>query len=280
MTAYYDDLETRDPAERERSLMAALPGQVAHAQRASRAMAERLAGVDAASIDTRVSLARLPVLRKHELLEQQKARRAQDPFGGYSAIGWRGLQRPQGARRVFQSPGPIYEPEGTAGDYWRMARAIYSAGFRAGDLAHCSFSYHLTPAGSMMESGAHAVGCTTFAGGIGNTELQLQAVADLRPQGYIGTPSFLKILVEKAAETGTPIASLTKAMVGGEAFPPFAARLAARARHRGLPVLRHGRSRPDRLRDHGPRGSRARRGGDRRDRAAGHGRSGARGRGR
>ena len=220
MTAYYDDLETRDPAERERTLMAALPGQVAHAQRASRAMAERLAGVDAASINSRAALARLPVLRKHELLEHQKARRAQDPFGGYSAIGWRGLQRPQGARRVFQSPGPIYEPEGTAGDYWRMARAIYSAGFRAGDLAHCSFSYHLTPAGSMMESGAHAVGCTTFAGGVGNTELQLQAVADLRPHGYIGTPSFLKILVEKAAETGTPIASLTKAMVGGEAFTP------------------------------------------------------------
>jgi phenylacetate-CoA ligase len=101
-----------------------------------------------------------------------------------------------------------------------MARAIFAAGFRAGDLAHCSFSYHLTPAGSMMESGAHAVGCTTFAGGIGNTELQLQAVAELRPHGYIGTPSFLKILVEKAAETGADIASLTKASVGGEAFPP------------------------------------------------------------
>jgi phenylacetate-CoA ligase len=101
-----------------------------------------------------------------------------------------------------------------------MARAIFAAGFRAGDLAHCSFSYHLTPAGAMMESGAHAVGCTTFAGGVGNTELQLQAVAELRPHGYIGTPSFLKILVEKASETGVSIASLTKAMVGGEAFPP------------------------------------------------------------
>jgi phenylacetate-CoA ligase len=121
---------------------------------------------------------------------------------------------------VFQSPGPIYEPEGEGRDYWRMARSIHAAGFRAGDLAHCSFSYHLTPAGAMMEAGAHAVGCTTFAGGVGNTELQLQAVADLKPHGYIGTPSFLKILVEKAAETHTPIGSLTKAMVGGEAFPP------------------------------------------------------------
>jgi phenylacetate-CoA ligase len=101
-----------------------------------------------------------------------------------------------------------------------MARAIYAAGFRAGDLAHVSFSYHLTPAGAMMEGGAHAIGCTTFAGGIGNTELQLQAVAELKPHGYIGTPSFLKILVEKASEAGVSIASITKGMVGGEAFPP------------------------------------------------------------
>jgi phenylacetate-CoA ligase len=217
---HYDALETRAPAAREAALMAALPGHVHRAQTATSAFAELLAGVDAAGITSRSALASLPVLRKHELLERQKALRSQDPFGGYSAIGWRGLRAATGARRVFQSPGPIYEPEGTAADYWRMARAIFAAGFRPGDLAHCSFSYHLTPAGSMMESGAHAVGCTTFAGGIGNTELQLQAVADLRPHGYIGTPSFLKILVEKAVEGGVDISSLTKGMVGGEAFPP------------------------------------------------------------
>jgi phenylacetate-CoA ligase len=101
-----------------------------------------------------------------------------------------------------------------------MARALWAAGFRSGDLAHCSFSYHLTPAGSMMEGGAHAIGCTTFPGGVGNTELQLQAVAELQPHAYIGTPSFLKILVEKAAETGVSVASITKALVSGEAFPP------------------------------------------------------------
>ena len=220
MTDFYDALEQRHPADREAALLAALPGHIARAQAATSAFAESLAGVDAAAIISRTALARLPVLRKHALLERQQALRARDPFGGFSAIGWRGLRASSGARRVFQSPGPIYEPEGTAPDYWRMARAIYAAGFRAGDLAHCSFSYHLTPAGSMMESGAHAVGCTTFAGGIGNTELQLQAVAELRPHGYIGTPSFLKILVEKAAETGTDIRSLSKGMVGGEAFPP------------------------------------------------------------
>jgi phenylacetate-CoA ligase len=220
MNIYYDALEARDPSAREAALMAALPQQVAQAQRASPAMAELLAGIDAAAVTSRATLATLPVLRKHELLERQRAQRAADPFGGYSAIGWRGVAGGRGARRVFQSPGPIYEPEGVAGDYWRMARSIHAAGFRAGDLAHCSFSYHLTPAGAMMEAGAHAVGCTTFAGGVGNTELQLQAMADLRPHGYIGTPSFLKILVEKAADTGTPIGSLTKAMLGGEAFPP------------------------------------------------------------
>jgi phenylacetate-CoA ligase len=220
MNPFYDALEARDPSAREAALMAALPAQVAQAQRASPAMAELLAGVDAAAVTSRATLATLPVLRKHELLERQKAQRAADPFGGYSAIGWRGVAGGRGARRVFQSPGPIYEPEGVAGDYWRMARSIHAAGFRDGDLAHCSFSYHLTPAGAMMEAGAHAVGCTTFAGGVGNTELQLQAIADLKPHGYIGTPSFLKILVEKAADTGTPIGSLTKAMVGGEAFPP------------------------------------------------------------
>jgi phenylacetate-CoA ligase len=220
MSEFFDPLETRDPEEREAALMLALPGHVAHARQATAAFAERLAEVDAAAVTSRAALAALPVTRKHELLERQKALRAQDPFGGFSAIGWRGLRAPRGARRVFQSPGPIYEPEGEAADYWRMGRAIFAAGFRAGDLAHCSFSYHLTPAGSMMESGAHAVGCTTFAGGVGNTELQLQAIAELKPHGYIGTPSFLKILVEKAAEDRVSIAPMTKASVGGEAFPP------------------------------------------------------------
>ena len=224
MTDFYDALEQRDPAQREAALLAALPAHIAQAQRNTSAFATSLAGVDAASITSRAALAQLPVIRKHELLQQQKALRADrsqhEPFGGFSAIGWHGLRAASGARRVFQSPGPIYEPEGHGTDYWRMARAIFAAGFRAGDLAHCSFSYHLTPAGAMMESGAHAVGCTTFAGGIGNTELQLQAVAELRPHGYIGTPSFLKILVDKATETGTDISSMGKAMVGGEAFPP------------------------------------------------------------
>ena len=218
-TPFYDTLETRDPAEREAALMAALPRQVAHAQARTDAFARLLAGVDAGSVTSRAALARLPVTRKGELLEQQKATRATDPFGGFSAVGWRALGKPV-ARRVYQSPGPIYEPEGHATDYWRLARALHAAGLRAGDLVHNCFSYHLTPGGLMMESGAHALGCTVFPGGVGNTELQLQAIAELRPDAYIGTPSFLKILVEKAAEAGSDIGSLKKALVGGEAFPP------------------------------------------------------------
>ncbi len=226
---HLDALETRDPEQREAALMAALPVQVAAAQRTA-ALGGPLAGIDAAAVTSRAALAALPVTRKHELLERQQAARAapaagpghagRDPFGGFAAIGWRAIDSRRPARRVFQSPGPIYEPEGLAGDYWRFGRALFAAGFRAGDLVHNSFSHHLTPAGSMVEGGAFAIGCTVFPGGIGNTELQLQAMADLRPDAYAGTPSFLRILLEKADEAGLLLPSLTKASVGGEAFPP------------------------------------------------------------
>jgi phenylacetate-CoA ligase len=218
--AYFDALEIRDPMQREADLMAALPQQIAHAQAHAPAYAEILAGVEAQRITSREALARLPVTRKHELLERQKSQRTHDVFGGFAAIGWAGIAGSTGARRVFQSPGPIYEPEGEAPDYWRMGRALFAAGFRRGDLVHCSFSYHLTPAGSMMDSGARALGCTVFPGGVGHTELQLQAMADLRPHGYVGTPSFLKVLLDKAQEMNVALPSLRKALVSGEAFPP------------------------------------------------------------
>ena len=222
MSEFFDALEQRDPAAREQALLAALPAQLAQAQKNSTAFAEILHGVDAEAVTTRAALAALPVTRKHELLERQQASRAAagDPFGGFSTIGWQGLRRPRGTRRVFQSPGPIYEPEGHGADYWRFGRALFAAGFRAGDLVHNSFSYHLTPAGSMMETGAAAIGCTVFPGGVGNTELQLQAMAELRPQAYAGTPSFLRIVLEKADEMGVALPHLRKASVGGEAFPP------------------------------------------------------------
>jgi phenylacetate-CoA ligase len=219
MSSFYDALETRDPAQREAALMAALPAQIRAAQ-ATAAGREVLAGADASAITSRTALAALPVTRKSQLLERQRASIATDPFGGFSALGWRALPRARAAQRVYQSPGPIYEPESSARDYWRLARALFAAGLREGDLAHNCFSYHLTPGGLMMESGALALGCSVFPGGVGNTELQLQAMAELKPDAYIGTPSFLKILVEKATETRANIASLKKALVGGEAFPP------------------------------------------------------------
>jgi len=217
MNDFFDALETRSPAEREAAQMAALPAQVAHAKASTAAYAELLRDIDPASVNTREALARLPVTRKHELLERQKASRAVggDAFGGFSAV----VRGPQ-MQRLFASPGPIYEPEGTARDYWRTGRALFAAGFRAGDLVHNSFSYHMTPGAFILEAGALAVGCTVFPAGTGQTEQQLQAMAELRPDAYTGTPSFLRILLEKARETGTNIASLTKASVGGEACPP------------------------------------------------------------
>ena len=217
MKTHMDALETRDPATREAALLAALPGQIAHAQQNAPAFAEILKDVNAADITSRNALAKLPVIRKYELLEKQKAARAVggSVFGGFSAVRYG-----QQMTRVFSSPGPLYEPEGSHPDYWRMARAIAAAGFESGELIHNCFSYHFTPAGSMMETGAHALGCTVFPGGIGQTEQQVQAMAELQPAGYIGTPSFLKIILEKAAEMGVALPSVKKALVSGEAFPP------------------------------------------------------------
>ncbi|HRP97451.1 MAG TPA: AMP-binding protein [Rhodocyclaceae bacterium] len=217
---FYDDRETRDPALREQELMARLPAQIAHAKAHAPAFARLFEGIDAEAVRSRAALARLPVTRKSELLEMQKAAR---PFGGFAATGWG-----PACRRVFASPGPLYEPEGARTDYYRLARALFAAGFREGDLVHNTFSYHFTPAGSMMETAAHALGCTVFPAGVGQTEQQVAALADLQPNAYTGTPSFLRIILEKADELGVR-PSFTKAFVSGEAFPPsvrdaFAAR--------------------------------------------------------
>lgn len=215
MNTFFDVLETRSPDARERALMAALPQQIANAQKNTTAFGKLLVGVDASTITSRQALAKLPVTRKSDLHDLQKVGQPNDVFGGFSAL-LRGPKMP----RLFSSPGPIYEPEGTARDYWRAGRAMYAAGFRSGDLAHNSFSYHMTPGAFIMESGLHAVGCTVFPAGIGQTEQQLEAITALRPDGYAGTPSFLRILVEKAQETGADISSMKKGLVGGEAFPP------------------------------------------------------------
>ncbi|MCZ6731467.1 MAG: AMP-binding protein [Gammaproteobacteria bacterium] len=208
---YYDQLETRDPQTRREAHFAALSEQINHAQRRSRAFARILADIDSASIITADALAQLPVTRKSELTTLAK----QDPpFGGLATA------EPGEFARVFSSPGPIYEPESHRPDYWRLARALFAAGFRRGDLVHNSFAYHFTPAGSMVEGAARALGCAVFPAGVGQTELQAQSVNDLRPDGYTGTPSFLKIMLDKAAEMNLDTTSLRKAVVSGEALPP------------------------------------------------------------
>jgi phenylacetate-CoA ligase len=215
MQDHFDTLETRDPELRERMLLAQLPRHIANAKAHAPAFARILADVDGAAVTTRAALARLPVTRKSELLELQRAAR---PFGGFAAARWGATGT--GPARVFASPGPIYEPEGSRPDYWRLARALFAAGFRRGDLVHNCFAYHFTPAGSMLETGAHALGCTVFPGGTGQTEQQVQAMAELAPDGYVGTPSFLRIILDKADELGVPLPSLKKALVSGEAFLP------------------------------------------------------------
>lgn len=214
MADHYDALETRDPELREREQIGQLARQIRHAKASAPAFARLLAAVDPAAVTTRAALAQVPVTRKSDLLEIQKAAR---PFGGFAATHWG--QGIEGPARVFASPGPIYEPEGRRPDYWRIARALFAAEFRKGDLVHNCFAYHFSPAGSMFETGAHALGCTVFPGGTGQTEQQVQAIADLRPDGYVGTPSFLRIIVEKADEMGVKITSLAKALVSAEPFP-------------------------------------------------------------
>jgi len=220
MSKHFDVLETRSADERESALATRLPQQIAHAKANTAYFAESLRQVDAAAITSTAALAGLPVVRKSDLIELQKQQR---PFGGLAASHWGRLGR------VFSSPGPIYEPEGRSADYWRTARALYAAGFRAGDLVHNSFSYHMTPGAWILEAGAQALGCTVFPAGVGQTEQQVAAMADLLPNGYVGTPSFLRILLEKADEMAIKLPSLTKALVSGEAFlPPVRDALLAR----------------------------------------------------
>lgn len=208
---HFDALETREAAARERELMARLPAQVGFARKASAHFARILADVDPQAVGSRAALARLPVTRKSALMDMQ---RAELPFGGLNATPASGLAR------IFVSPGPIYDPEGRRPDFWRAARGLFAAGFRPGDVVLNCYSYHLTPAGSMFETGLHRVGCAVIPGGVGQTEMQARVIADLRPAGYVGTPSFLKLILEKCDELGVDSSSIRRALVSGEAFLP------------------------------------------------------------
>lgn len=225
MQQHYDALETRTPAVREAALMAALPAHIAHARKNAPGFARILADVDPAAVRSREALAKLPVTRKSDLGELQKAL---PPLGGLNATPMAKLAK------LFVSPGPIYEPEGTGDDWWRTARALHAAGVRAGDLVINTLAYHFVPAGSMFESGARAIGCSVVPAGTGQTEMQVSTIRDLRISSYVGTPSFLKLIVEKADELKVDIGCLKKALVGAEYLPPA---LRAAMGARGIQVL-------------------------------------------
>ena len=208
MTDHFDSLEARDPAAREKDLFARLPAQIARALSAP-GWAKHLAGIDAKAVTSRAALAKLPLLRKSTLPASQKEF---PPFGGFN------VTSPGKAKRLFMSPGPIFEPEGQAGDF-NCARALYAAGIRAGDILHNCFSYHLTPAAFFFEEGAHALGCAVIPGGVGNTEAQLDAIAQFKPSAYVGTPDFLKVLLDAAAKAGKDASSFKCGLVTGAALP-------------------------------------------------------------
>lgn len=210
MTAHYDALETREPAAREAELFARLPGVLRSAMSAP-AYAERLKGIDPASVTSRAALAGLPVLRKSELPALHKA---SQPFGGLVAAA------PGSFARLFTSPGPIFEPEGRQADPWRGARALFAAGFRPEDIVLNTFSYHLTPGGFIFDASARALGCAVIPAGPGNTEQQFELIEAYRPVGYSGTPDFLKILLDAAVTAGRDVSSIKRALVSGAAFPP------------------------------------------------------------
>jgi phenylacetate-CoA ligase len=209
MPDHYDALESRPPTLRESEECAVLPKIVAHAMQAP-GWAKHLAGIDARTITSRAALAKLPVLHKSDLAALQKEH---PPFGGLN------VTAANRARRLLMSPGPIFEPEGFGQDWWGAARACFAAGFRLGDIVHNSFAYHLTPGGFILESGAQALGCAVIPGGVGNTEQQLEAIAHYKPAGYVGTPDFLKILLDTAEKTGKHASSIKRALVSGAALP-------------------------------------------------------------
>src|ERR1700690_2865097 len=224
MPDHYDALETRDPGSREREQAAELPAIVARAMTAP-GWAKHLMGVDPKSVNSLSGLTKLPVLRKADVAAFQKEN---PPFGGLA------VTAPGKVRRLLMSPGPVFEPEGCGQDWWGCARACYAAGFRSGDIVHNSFAYHLTPGGFILESGCVAIGCAVIPGGVGNTEQQLEAIAHYQPSGYVGTPDFLKILLDTAEKTGKSATSIKRALVSGAALP---ASLREELKARGVAVL-------------------------------------------
>jgi len=205
----YDPAELQPASQRARMQEVTLRRIVARAAGGSPALRQTLgaAGVTPESF-TLADLSRIPLLKKESLPDLQED---DPPWGGW-------LARPiTDVRRIFVSPGPIYEPEGRTPDYWGFAPALFAAGFRRGDVVLNTFSYHLTPAGAMFDGALEALGSVVVPTGVGNVEIQVKTLHDVRARGIIGTPSFLAMILDKVAQ-GTR-SSLEVAFVSGEPLP-------------------------------------------------------------
>lgn len=224
MTPHYDHRETQPHDEREADLLNALPEFVETAMTLP-GWARHLDGTDPQILTSREALASLPVLRKPELMALQQD---SPVFGGLVD------EAALNGARVFMSPGPVWEPEATGPDPWNAARAFFAAGIRSHHLVHNALAYHATPGGFILESGALALGARVFPAGTTPVDAQVEAAAALRADAYAGTPDFLKVLLDKADETGADLSSITLALVsGGALFPSM--REACKAR--GVTVM-------------------------------------------
>ncbi len=210
MSEYFDRYETRPAKARESAFFRDIRAILKIARARAPALRRQLKTVDIDAISNRADLAKAPLIRKSDLKAMQDEA---PPFGGLAAV------RAMHLKRILVSPGPIFEPEGYGKDWWGAARALYAAGVRKGDVLHNAFSYHLTPGGHIMESGAHALNCAVIPAGTGNTEQQIEAIHYLKPTAYCGTPDFLKILIDKAREARLDTSSIKRALVSGAALP-------------------------------------------------------------
>jgi len=211
MSEYFDARETRTADERETELFSRLPAFLKDIMHRIPGWNDRFSSVEIDSINSRDALARLTVMRKSELMEAQAAK---PPFGDYVDLSL------LAGTRVFMSPGPVWEPQAPGSDPWLAARALHAAGIRKGDIVLCSIGYTLTPGGLIMDEGLRALGATVFPAGVGNTEIQAEAIETLRAKAYAGTPDFLQAILDKAKETGKDVSSLDTALVSGGALFP------------------------------------------------------------
>jgi len=225
MNEYFDDLETRTIEEREEALFSRLPDFLNTAKSSVPGWQTRLAEIKCGTITSREALAQIPVLRKSELMAAQQS---SPPFGGFA-----NPDMLEGIR-IFMSPGPVWEPQPPGIDPWLAARSFFAAGIRKGDLVHNALSYHMTPGGFILDEGARALGANVFPGGIGNTQMQVDAAAFVKPDAYTGTPDYLKTILDKADEMGKDLSSIKRGIVSGGALFPS---MREEYRDRGVTVM-------------------------------------------